>query len=257
MTVKNKHYIFLLVFGILTLLQKVNAQGLTKDITTQNLAWFLASQTTEFSPNLYSVIEIQERVFINPIKQHQFVSRLHVHYKLGSGWDAGIGFTYFLQSPHDPASESTLTIPEYRPQIEFNYKQAVGKRLQFKHRYKAEWRFFQNVKDGELAPGTWNYFRFRYRFGVDFLLYSKANGANALTLQASDEVMINAGAVIILNSFDQNRFTIGLDYHMSPSWNVGLAYVNWFQERALGVNYYSRNIIQLSLAYHLCLHCKN
>ncbi len=231
----------------------LKAQSADKQITNQQLAWFAFFQTTEFNSKWFLTAEVQERTFIQPTKQHQFLTRAHVHYRLGNGWDAGLGFTYFLQSPQDPNSESTLVVPEYRPHLEFNYRQNNG-RLTITHRYKAEWRFFTQVENGELAPGTWDYFRFRYRLGAEYRLYANAQGAHALKLKVSDEIMVNAGGIIILNTFDQNRFSAGLNYQITPQLAVEASYINWFQQRVSGYQYYNRNIIRLGITYKISMH---
>jgi hypothetical protein len=195
---------------------------------------------------------VQERRFINPDAQHQILARTHLHYKLGNGWDASAGFTYFLQSPHDPHSTSSLVIPELRPHIEFNYKQG-GNYFQIHHRYRAEWRFFHNVVDDELTEGYWDYFRFRYRLGMDIVLKKNTAGNDIWKLKVSDEIMFNAGSAIVKNTFDQNRIYAGIYFQAAPSLGLELGYMNWFQQRSSGNQYYQRDIIRFAIHHRIKL----
>ncbi len=245
----------LIIASFLLLLSGNPAIGQTaaKQVTNQQLMWFAFYQTTEFTTKWFLTTEVQERFYVNPTAQHQFLVRAHMHYRLGAGWDAAVGFTYFLQSPQDPNAESNLVVPEYRPHIEFNYRQTPTQKLTITHRYKTEWRFFTNVENGELAAGTWDIFRFRYRIGVEYRLLAKADGANALKLKVSNEIMLNAGSIIVHNTFDQNRISASLNYQLTPQLAVEAGYINWFQQRPNGTAYYNRNIIRVALTYRIAL----
>lgn len=234
----------------------VFGQTNSKQITHQQLIWYGYFNTIEFPNKLFLTTEIQERRFLNPGKQHQYLTRMHLHYKASNGWDAALGFTYFLQSPQDPYSTSHLTVPELRPHIEFNYKQSTGK-ITVSHRYKAEWRFFHNTSNGELTEGYWDYFRFRYRIGLDFTLLKKESRNQFLKLKINDEIHINAGSAIIKNVFDQNRVYIGLNYQLNKALSLELGYLNWFQQRTSGDQFYNRNIARITIFHKIILNKKS
>ena len=63
--------------------------------------------------------------------------------------------------------------------------------------------------------------------------------------------MINAGKNIIFNTFDQNRIYAGLQYGISSAVALELGYLNSFQQRATGVDYFDRNIIKVSIFHKL------
>ncbi|MFI5204867.1 MAG: DUF2490 domain-containing protein [Flavobacteriales bacterium] len=229
-----------------------NTQQTGKQITHQSLYWIAYFNTLDFGKHWFLTTEIQERRFIEPHEQHQLVTRSHLHYRLGAGWDVAAGFTYFLQSPNDPYSATRLVVPELRPHIEFNYKQNAG-RILINHRYKAEWRFFHNTSNDELIDGYWNYFRFRYRLGIDFILIKDKNEKGGLKLRLNDEVHVNAGSGIVRNTFDQNRMYVGLNYQLLKSISVELGYLNWYQQRTSGNQFYDRDIIRFALQHKINL----
>ena len=221
----------------------------SKVINRQDLVWAGYFNTLQFSKRTFLTTEIQERVFVSPFAQHQFVARTHFHYALTDGWDAALGMTLFLQNSNDPTI-SGINVPELRPHIEFNQKQKL-KRLTIDHRYKIEARFYQNTNPdrSELETGyTFSNFRFRYRLQMT-IPFLKIRENQFLKLKLSDEIHINAGQNVILTTFDQNRIYVALNMDLTSAVSAEIGYLNWFQKRPTGADYYSRNILRFTF-YH-------
>ncbi|MFZ1688112.1 MAG: DUF2490 domain-containing protein [Flavobacteriales bacterium] len=230
-------------------------EGKTK--TNQQLVWFVYNNTLTFSPKWALATDIQERRFINPSAQHQFLVRTKVQYTLGQGWDVGLGGCIFWQSPNDPNSTSDLVVPELRPHLEVSQKQKV-RFFKINHRYKAEARFFHHVQNGELRDGySFRNFRFRYRLGIDVpLLKSADKKLDRLTLRVNDEIHLNAGEQVVMNTFDQNRIYAGISYSATPDLSIEVGYLNWFQEQPSGDDYFNRNIFRLAINHKISLEKK-
>lgn len=226
------------------------AQSTGKQVAKQQLIWYAYNNTLEFSPRWLLISEVHERRFMNPDAQHQFVTRSHLHYSLGKGWSASAGFTYFLQSPQAPPATTKLAVPELRPHIQFDYKQPLNK-LSIGHRYRIEKRFFRNTEDGELAEGYNSNYRLRYRLGLEYQLAT----INKLPLKvkASNEIHVNAGERITYNRFDQNRIYAGLNYAVHKDVAIEAGYLKWYQQRASGNQYFSRDIISFSVHHKIDL----
>lgn len=226
-----------------------------KSITNQNLIWYGYFQTLQFSPKWYWQTEIQERHFVNPSTQHQFIVRGHLHKILGnSGWETSIGMCLFLQNPNDPKAVNKLTVPELRPHIEFAKKQKF-KFLTLDHRYKLEARFFHNTNaaktDLENGYNFGNY-RFRYRLQASILAW-QIDETRALKLKVSDEIHLNMGSKIVKNVFDQNRIYAGLSIDILPDLTFDVGYLNWFQQSAIG-NFFNRDILRLTVFHKIKLY---
>lgn len=245
--------IYLAMIGLLATVS-LRAQSPGKQVTQQQLIWYAYNNTLELSPKWSLVSEIHERRFMNPDAQHQFVTRSHLHYALGKNWSASAGFTYFLQSPQDPNAINKLAVPELRPHIQFDYKQPLDK-LIIVHRYRIEKRFFRNTEDGALAEGYSANYRFRYRLGLEYQLATIKK--LPLKVKASNEIHINAGERIINNRFDQNRIYAGLNYAVHKNVAVEAGYLNWYQQRASGSQYFSRDIISFSVHHKIDLKKKS
>lgn len=225
-------------------------QSSGKEVTHQQLAWFSYANTVKFHPKWSLTSEVHERRFINPSRHHQFVLRSQARYALGENWEAVAGFTYFLQSPNDPKATYRLVVPELRPHIQFNYNQPLG-RWAITHRYRAEKRFFRNTTNGELAPGYNTNYRFRYRLGIEYRLADL--NAQPLKLKVNDELHINAGKQIIYNRFEQNRIYAGLSYAIMDNLEVEAGYLNWYQQRSAGNQFYNRHILNLVITHRIDL----
>jgi hypothetical protein len=225
-----------------------------KKVTHQELIWYGYYNTLKFNKSWIVNSEIQERQFINPSAQHQLVFRSSLQRNLGENWNASVGMTYFLQSPQDSESESNLIVPELRPNIGFDNKQKLSFGT-ISHRYKAEARFFHDVENDELIGGyRFSNYRLRYQFGFDIqLIKEKSSNEPIISMKVKDEVMFNVGRKIVKNSFDQNRIYLGLNYKLNPFFSVEAGYMNWFQQRASGTDYYNRDIVRLSLFHTIVL----
>jgi hypothetical protein len=242
----------LLVFAFSLLLNgNVRAQPVEKQVTNQQLIWLAYFNRLEISPKWYLFSEVQQRRFVNPGAQHQFLVRSHLHYRLHKEWDVSAGFTYFLQSPHDPLSASTLVVPELRPHVQLEGAQKLSERWSLRHRYRFEHRFFRNVQDGQLAEGYASWFRARYRITVLYRVM-KLN-EQWLRVVVGNEIHLNFGQRIVMNRFDQNRIYIGANYEISDQFVVELGFLNWYQQRSSGVDFYNRDIVRFILTHRLKL----
>ena len=77
--------------------------------------------------------------------------------------------------------------------------------------------------------------------------------AEKLILKIKDEVMFNFGKNIVKNVFDQNRIYIGLNYPMNKNLAFEAGYLNWFQQRPSGTDFYNRDIIRFSVFHTINL----
>lgn len=221
-----------------------------KNIQHQNLLWTRYYNQLEIDKKWSIHSEFDNRVFTNSIVQNLFVIRVQVRYKVNEKIDLGSGFAYFSVATQDPNVESGFNKPEYRIQHDLVLKQNFGK-INLNHRYQIEERFFQKFDTQGLISGTTFAMRFRYRIQGDYIFWKKEN--QSLKAILSDEIMINTGNGIVKNTFDQNRIYAAFQYGINENFSVELGYLNSFQQRASGVDYFDRNILRLSVYHKLKL----
>lgn len=225
-----------------------NSTNAQKSVLQQQQLWYACYNTLVFNKQWQLLTDVQERHFINPTQQHQFLMRTHLHYRTPNGWSIGAGGSLFIVGNAIPRNGKNLMVPELRPHIEFNHKTQSGL-LGISHRYRFEARFFHNTTGSELAEGyTFGNFRARYRLGVEWPVKFASNTGLPLKLKLADEVHLNFGGNITYNTFDQNRIYLGLACDFLPDvLTLETGYLNWFQQRAAGNTYFMRHIFYVSV----------
>lgn len=244
--------------SLILLLFGANLLSAQKKVIHQNLLWYSYTNQLVFNEKWYLSTEFQERTFISPYAQHQFLIRTHLHRIFMKQWDASIGFCYFLQDNNDPYSNDKLSIPELRPHIEILQKQKF-KYFTLENRLRAEFRFFHNLTDSkkDLERGfSFGNFRFRYQISSSIPLV-KLTTNQFLKLKIAYELHINAGKNITKNIFDQHRIYAALSIDILPSLSFDAGYLNWYQQRPSGTEFYNRNIIRFVVNQKIVLKKKN
>lgn len=217
-----------------------------KNSINQSLLWTRYYNLLELNTKWSIHSEFDNRVFINPMVQNLFVVRVQGRYKIYDELELGAGFAYFSVATQDPEVVSVFNKPEYRGQQDITLKQNLGK-INLNHRYQIEERFFQNFDSQGLTNGTTFAMRFRYKLQGDYAFWKKEK--QFLKAVIADEIMINAGSKTVKNTFDQNRIYAGIRFGINSNLAVEMGYLNSFQQRSTGVDYFNRDIIRLSI-YH-------
>ncbi|QCR22569.1 DUF2490 domain-containing protein [Pontibacter sp. SGAir0037] len=221
-----------------------------KNVVRQDLFWVRYQNQLSLNPKWLLQSEIDNRMFVFPVKEHHLVMRSQIRYTISPLLTAGGGITYALQHPQDPQAEIDLVIPELRGQQDITLKQTFGK-LIMNHRYMVEQRFIRKVEDNKLADGYNFNYRLRYRLQGEIPVLKSES--HELRLVVHDEVMLNAGKSVTQNVFDQNRIYAGLQYGITPALAVELGYMNWYQQRASGKDFFNRDITRLSIFHKINL----
>ena len=209
-----------------------------KNVVKQHLLWTGYNLKIKFNDTYQIRQEVEERAYWFPWRQHQFMTRTFFDRKIGKGWSAAVGFAYFRQSlPHDPSIAITSNVSELRPLIELANRQIISKKLYIQHRYWSEFRFF------EQTDGSFDYTNNRSRYKIE-LGYSPIE---QLTLKAFNEIHLNFGKKIGFNVFDQNRYGASIQYMPLKTFGFELGYINWFQQRPSGIDFYNRHILRFTV----------
>ena len=217
-----------------------------KNVDRQSLLWTRYYNVLNINNKWSLHSEFDNRVFLNPFEQNLYLIRMNGHYKIYNNIDLGAGFAYFSVATQNPEVTFDFNVPEYRGQQDITWKKAYGD-FTLNQRFQVEERFFHNANNVGLLPGTTFFWRFRYRIQAEFNFWKKEN--QFLKAIVYDELMMNGGENIIKNTFDQNRIYAALDYGINKNITLELGYLNSFQQRASGVNYFNRDIIRFTF-YH-------
>jgi hypothetical protein len=220
----------------------------TKNKQYQGSVWFRYNTIIQLPRNYLLKADLEERFFITKIlKQQQVLFRFGFDKQLKKDWNVGAGFSMWYLGNNDELNPSKLMIPEWRPHIEVNHKNKISDRFTINQRFRAEWRFIKNTNKTftETTDGYSNNFRFRFQMVLDYAAYKKDE--KSLHLIVFDEIFLNAGKTIVRNIFDQNRIGFSVRYNFNKKVGVELGYINWYQQRPSGVDFYNRQILRCTL----------
>lgn len=222
-------------------------------VSTQQLLGYGYHLTLALSAQSHLQSEVQERRFIVPFAQHQFLLRSHLHRRLGRRLDLSGGFCLFFQRPNDPLAQPRLAVPELRPHAEALFRSASG-RWGFEQRFRAEARFYRQVNASRSAlEAGYRYSNLRLRYRAQAALLLRTLGEDrCVKLKISDEIHLNALRQGDVPRFDQNRLFAGLSADLRPGFSLDIGYLNWFQQRA-AASCFSRHILSLGLSQRLAL----
>lgn len=216
---------FLAWILILCLSNTLRAQDINK-----SALWYGYFFTIPIDRNWYVVTEIQERHYVAPFRQNQFLTRTRIHRNIGKNWDASTGSSLFLNHRQGNLENDDFNWPELRPHLDFTFKSSLNF-LNLEQRARMEARFFQNLNPSthELADGYFfRDFRLRYRLQVAIPI-AKIKDEKPLKLKIADEIMGHAGGDFDEISFDQNRISADLSLDISPNLQIEFGYVYWHQ----------------------------
>lgn len=241
------HSIRLFIISLLVLI-KMESWSQQKELTKQSLYWMRYYNQLTFNTRWSWHNEVDDRRFLKYNKQQHLIFHSHVHYKLAKNLDAAAGFTYSRQSPQSPDASTKLVVPELRPFQEVTYSNLLVRRLTLVQRLRVDERFIHKNNGKELLEGYDFNFRFRYRIQAAIAVSKESNQFQTI-IKAADEIMINAGKAIVLNQFDQNRIYVGVEQSLGKKVSLEVGYLHWFQQRSSGYQFFSRDIVRLTL-YH-------
>ncbi|PWA06445.1 DUF2490 domain-containing protein [Flavobacterium psychrotolerans] len=241
----------ILLFFFLILSNFILFAQAEKNVDHQSLVWTRYYNLLELDKKWSIHSEFDNRIFIEPIAQNLFVARVQGKYKITDSVELGSGFAYFSVATQNPDVDSGFNKPEYRALQDITLKRSLGK-INLNHRCQTEERFFRNFDSQGLKGGTTFALRFRYRIQGDYVLWK--NVKQSLKAVLADEIMFNAGSEVIKNKFDQNRIYVALQYCINKIFAIEAGYLNSYQQRVSGVDYYNRDIFRITFYHKIKLH---
>lgn len=219
-----------------------------KKIDHQSILWTRYYNQLLLSEKWSLHSEFDNRLFLKPTQENLYVIRVQGRYKINAHLETGAGFAYFSVDTQIPEINPDFNTPEYRGQQDLTWKETFGK-FGINQRFQLEERFIHNANKEILLPGTIFSWRFRYRFQIEYTFWKKEK--QLLKAVLSDEIMFNFGKKIIKNTFDQNRIYAAIHYGLNSHLALELGYLNSFQRRSNGIDYFNRDIIRFSIFHKI------
>jgi hypothetical protein len=132
-----------------------------------------------------------------------------------------------------PATEGGPWTNENRIYQQIQSSATIGK-VRLLHRLRNEQRWQDEVVNDTLTGRTKFSDRVRYLVSVQVPLSARPS---LPSLVLSDEIAIQFGSAIVLNTFDQNRLFAGIKKSLSRDWSFDLGYMLVYQQKSTGYQY--------------------
>lgn len=223
-----------------------------KQITNINQVWAGYFNQTRLSDKWGFWAEAQLRSnenFVDNISQS--IIRVGGTYYLNNDTKLTAGYAYI--NNFSPANGANISTPEHRPwqQIQWHTKYQKLRLMQW---VRLEERYRQKLKNANELDNSFAFnFRIRYNFLMQVPLSKKLFQPKTFSFIANDEVHVNFGKEIVYNTFDQNRFFLGLAYQTNKTDNLQFGYMNVFQQLASGNAYRSLHTARVFYFHNLDL----
>jgi hypothetical protein len=245
-----KRTILLLI--IIVSIKNIAAQ---KTVTNFNQVWGGYLNQTRLSNKWGFWAEAQLRTNENFVEDiSTSILRVGGTYYLNDNTKLTAGYAYI--TTHSPANGANISIPEHRPwqQVQWHTKYQKLRLMQW---VRLEERYRQRLLNANELDNSFSFnWRARYAFLMQVPLTKKMFDAKGLSFIFNDEVQLNFGKQINYNTFDQNRFFLGLAYHTTKSDNIQFGYMNLFTQLASGNAYRSLHVARVYYFHNLDLRKK-
>ncbi len=228
--------------GILLLLVPLTVLGQTdqkKEINQQFQTWVSINTVTRFADKWAVVGDFH-------IRRNDFAADPSFYFLRG-------GFTYFVNSnlsltagyahmwlaPTNPDWSTFSDENRIYQQAQFNTK--VGQ-VHVLQRLRNEQRWQEKMANDQ-PTGDWRFTnRVRYLMSFTFPISDKKSWP---MMVLSDEILLQFGEEAVYNTFDQNRFFIGIKKTINPKWSFDFGYMNVYQQKYSGYQYDMNHTIRL------------
>lgn len=173
----------------------------------------------------------------------QSIVRLGLTRYLNPATKLTVGYAYVNHFP--AASHPNISLPEHRSwqQLQWHTNYGKNKLMQW---IRLEQRFRSKATAAGTIADDWGFNqRIRYNILWSVPLSSKGFAPNSFAFLLNDEIHINLGKEIVYNTFDQNRFFIGLGYQANKHTQIQLGYMNVFQQMPAVNSYRDAHNIRL------------
>lgn len=220
--------------------------GQSKEIHSREQVWFGYFNQTRLTNKFGFWLDVHYRQTDNFVdRPFQFMARPALTWFIKDNLRFNAGYAIVN---HFPAKGLNTSRPEHRAwqQIWWSQKYTGISMLQW---LRLEERFNRKIANDVLQDG-YN-FNYRLRYNASFFIPLRGKEIVAKTPFAvvMNEVFVNFGKNIVYNTFDQNRFFVGIGYQFTSHFNAHFGYMNIFQQEAAGSRYMITHAIRL-FAFH-------
>lgn len=231
----NLFKIIVLLFPLIVLAQSPKQ----KEVTHQTQTWVSLNSVTKFSEHWGVAADVHLRTNDFFQDNNFFFLRGGIAYIPNSKFSFTGGYAHMWLAPKNPTWSTFSDENRIYQQVQMNSKSGNVSILQ---RLRNEQRWQEKiVNDQETGENRFTD-RVRYLISVTIPVFKKKT---APSLVLSDELLIQFGKEIVYNTFDQNRFFVGIKQAINPKLSFDFGYMNVYQQRITGYQYDMNHTLRL------------
>jgi hypothetical protein len=245
MTRKIRNERFFELFSILFFL-KVFAFGQTtvneKQITHSTQSWFSVNSTIRFTDywGVMADFHVRKEDFLEG--DYFYFARLGAVNWISGKYPIAYGIAHLWLAPKEGNNTWSNENRIYQ-QWSGTHKQGI---ISILHRIRTEQRWKEMIVNDEKTGEKQFSFRLRYLASFDARIFKNKK---LPSLVLADEILVQFGKDILLNTFDQNRLFLGIKLPVKPNLSFDVGYMNILQQKSTGYQYDSSDLFRLFFYY--------
>ncbi|WP_310560588.1 DUF2490 domain-containing protein [Flavobacterium sp.] len=223
----NLFKLLFIVFPFVLLAQTVKE----KDVNHQLQTWVSLNGVTKFSAHWAIVADVHLRANDFFQDNNFFLLRGGISYIPNATFSFTGGYAHLWLAPKNTEWNTFADENRVYQQVQMNSKSG---KVNIVNRIRNEQRW-QEIIINDQGSGK-NKFsnRVRYLISTTIPIFKKKT---APLLVVSDELLIQFGKDIVYNTFDQNRFFVGIKQAINPKLSFDFGYMNVYQQKSNGYQY--------------------
>jgi hypothetical protein len=240
----NITYFLVVLIALFFRLEIANAQTFIpeKQVTYYNQCWTSINSTMRFSNHWGLMADFHIRTDDFYSEEYFYFVRLGAVSWINGKYPVALGVAHLWLAPK---GDNTTWSDENRiyQQWSASHNEGIVKVLQ---RIRTEERWKDVIVADEKTSDKQFSFRLRYLAAFEIQIF-KNKKIPALLI--SDEVLVQFGKEVGLNTFDQNRLFVGLKVPIKSDLSFDIGYMNILQQKSSGYQYDLSNVFRLFFYY--------
>lgn len=234
---RPKTLLFILFFLPVWIYAQTETERPTKNVNQQSQTWISLNSVFQLANHWSGLADLHIRRS-NFVKDPSFnFIRFGARYGFNDNLKISAGYAHLWLAKDE---NWTLYLNENRIYQEFiladTYPTFSGL-----FRIRTEQRFFNNVEGGASLQD--NFFINRIRFLLSISIPFKRGSKTSFLV--ANEIHLNFGKEVVYNTFDQNRFTVGIKQKLNKTWSFDFGYMLVYQQLPSGIDYNLNHTIRL------------
>jgi len=220
------------LFSLIVISNRAKAQTSPRVNSDNFNAWVVYNGQHLLTDKIGLHAEVQIRRNDGFSSWQQLLLRPGIFYKINKNVLVTAGYAYVETHPYGEIPIAKTAFPEHRVWEQLQLTQQTGD-VDITNRLRLEQRFF-----GDAAIGMFTNVRFENRVRYMLKVNIPLGKTSPLYVPVYDEVFIAFGKNVKYNTFDQNRFGLGLGFNTGRYTKLEVGYLyQYVQQRNLTANY--------------------